>query len=34
MFPGETLAVIDELGLNGLEVKRFTFDSYVSYAVL
>jgi hypothetical protein len=34
IFPGETLAVIDEMGINSLEIKRFSFDSYVSYAVL
>ena len=34
MFPGETVAVDEVLGLKNLSIKRFPFDSYVSYAVL
>jgi hypothetical protein len=34
IFPGETRAVDDVLGLRNLEIKRFPFDSYVSYAVM
>lgn len=34
IFPGETLAVMESLGLNNLRIKRFPFDSYVSYAEL
>ncbi len=34
MFPGETKAVDEVLGLRNIEIKRFSFDSYVSYAVL
>ncbi len=34
MFPGETLAVDEVLGLKNLRVERFPFDSYVSYCVL
>jgi hypothetical protein len=34
MFPGETAAVDEVLGLKNLQIRRFTFDSYVSYAVL
>ena len=34
MFPGETVAVDETLGIRNLEIKRFTFDSYVSYAVV
>lgn len=34
MFPGETVAVADAIGINNLYIKRFPFDSYVSYAVL
>ena len=34
MFPGETVAVDEILGIRNLEIKRFTFDSYVSYAVV
>lgn len=34
MFPGETLAVDEIVGLKNLKINRFSFDSYVSYAVL
>ncbi len=34
VFPGETQAVNEELGIRNLEIRRFPFDSYVSYAVL
>lgn len=34
IFPGETLAVEEVLGIKNLSIKRFTFDSYVSYAIL
>lgn len=34
MFPGETTAVHEVLGLHQIEIKRFVFDSYVSYTVL
>lgn len=34
IFPGETQAVHEVLGLNNLEIRRFNFDSYVSYAVI
>lgn len=34
IFPGETTAVNEVLGLNKLRIERFPFDSYVSYAVL
>ena len=34
MFPGETRAVDEALGLRNLSIRRFPFDSYVSYAVL
>lgn len=34
MFPGETVAVNEVIGLKNLEIRRFTFDSYVSYAVI
>lgn len=34
IFPGETRAVDEVVGLRNLEIKRFPFDSYVSYAVL
>lgn len=34
MFPGETRAVDEVLGLGNIKIERFPFDSYVSYAVL
>lgn len=34
VFPGETLAVDEIIGLRNLEIKRFSLDSYVSYAVI
>ena len=34
MFPGETVAVDEVLGLKNLNIKRFSFDSYVSFAIL
>lgn len=34
IFPGETMAVVEQIGLRNLRVERFPFDSYVSFAVL
>lgn len=34
MFPGETVAVDEVLGLVNLRIRRFPFDSYVSYCVI
>lgn len=34
MFPGETLAVDEALGIQNLRIERFPFDSYISYSVL
>lgn len=34
IFPGETLAVLETIGLRNLRIERFPFDSYVSFAVL
>ena len=34
IFPGETMAVAEAIGLRNLRIERFPFDSYVSYAVL
>lgn len=34
IFPGETKAVNEVIGINNLEIKRFSFDPYVSYAVI
>ena len=33
-FPGETIAVHEAIGLSKLRIERFSYDSYVSYAVL
>jgi len=33
-FPGETLAVLQELGLNKLRIQRPPFGTAISYAVL
>ncbi|GAA1582148.1 TylF/MycF/NovP-related O-methyltransferase [Actinoplanes couchii] len=34
LWPGETTAVLDEVGINTLELRRFDFDPYIGYAVL
>jgi hypothetical protein len=34
MFPGETKAVDEVIGLRNLKIERFPFDSYVSFATL
>ncbi len=34
IWPGETLAALETLGLRNLELKRFAWDPYMSYAVL
>jgi hypothetical protein len=34
LFPGETLAVLDTLGLKNLRLKRFPYATSLSYAVL
>lgn len=34
LWPGETSAVLDEVGLSRLELRRFDFDPYISYAVM
>jgi len=33
-WPGETLAVMQEVGLNNLSIRRFPFDTHLSYAVI
>ncbi len=32
--PGETMAVIDKLGLGSLKVERLQYDTFISYAIL
>ena len=34
IWPGETQAVIDAIGLRNLQLRRFDWDPYVGYAVL
>jgi hypothetical protein len=34
MWPGETMATLEELGLGRLALRRFEWDPYISYAVL
>jgi hypothetical protein len=34
LWPGETTAVLDEIGLNHLRLRRFEFDPYIGYAVI
>ena len=34
MFPGETVAVDEVIGISNLEIRRFPYDSYISYAVI
>ena len=33
-WPGETLAILEEIGINNLKIKRFSFDSVRSYAII
>jgi hypothetical protein len=34
IFPGETMAVDEVMGLKNIRIERFPFDSYVSFCVL
>lgn len=34
IFPGETIAIAETIGIRNLHIERFAFDSYVSFAVL
>ena len=34
LWPGETSALLDHLDMGSLELRRFEFDPYISYAVL
>ncbi|RIJ89644.1 MAG: dTDP-6-deoxy-L-hexose 3-O-methyltransferase, partial [Candidatus Brocadia sp.] len=34
VWPGETIAVMQEMGLNKLRIERFPFGSTMSYAVI
>jgi hypothetical protein len=33
-WPGETVAVLDTLGLKNLRIRRLPFEPYISYAVI
>jgi len=33
-WPGETVAVLEAIGIRNLRIERFSFEPYVSYAVL
>jgi len=33
-WPGETIALLDEVGVRDLRIQRFPWDSYISYAIL
>lgn len=34
IWPGETLALLDTLGIGRLEIRRLPFDPYIGYAIL
>ena len=34
IWPGETLALLDAIGVHKLKLQRFEWDPYVSYAIL
>lgn len=34
MWPGETLALLDSIGIKNLKLRRLEWDPYISYAVL
>lgn len=34
MWPGETIAVMEEIGINNLRIQRFPFGATMSYAVM
>jgi Macrocin-O-methyltransferase (TylF) len=34
MWPGETLALLDTVGIQGLRLRRFEWDPYISYAIV
>ena len=34
LWPGETLALLEAIGINKLKIKRFDFDPYIGYAIL
>ena len=34
IWPGETLALLETVGINKLKIERFDFDPYIGYAVI
>jgi len=34
VYPGETIAVLDTIGVRDFKIQRFTYDTKISYAVL
>lgn len=34
LWPGETLSLLDTVGINALKIKRLDFDPYIGYAVI
>jgi hypothetical protein len=34
LWPGESLALLDEVGVRNVRIERFSWDTYISYAVL
>ncbi|PUE64464.1 TylF/MycF/NovP-related O-methyltransferase [Arcobacter caeni] len=33
-FPGETMAVLETIGINNLKLRKTKYDSYISYAII
>lgn len=34
LWPGETIAVMQEVGISNLKIRRFPFDSFLSYTII
>ncbi|KKN04179.1 hypothetical protein LCGC14_1100000, partial [marine sediment metagenome] len=34
IWPGETMALLETVGINKLKIERFDFDPYIGYAVI
>jgi hypothetical protein len=34
LWPGESIALLDEVGIRNLHIQRFAWDTYLSYAIL
>ena len=33
-WPGESIAVLESVGLSNLRIRRFPWDTYLSYAII